>query len=313
MNHKIFVLGELNVDLIISGEDLTPEMNREKLVEDFDLVLGSSSAITACCLSGLGNEVLFVGVVGDDQFGHFCIEQLKQKGVDTSYVTVDPTLKTGVTLSLSTKMDRALLTYMGAIPKLTIKQIPESMFLEADHIHFGSYYLQEEMREQWNKLFIKAKQHKISTSFDTGWDPQNRWYTNDVLDLLQYTDLFIPSEDELYHILNIHDVNNLKNYIPPNHGYIAVKQGDKGSTLFNRENRFITAQAYEVFPRDLTGAGDSFNAGLITGYLLGMGEEDLLKFANACGAIATQRYGGASQVPSFEEVKEFQLERFSKK
>ena len=117
MNDKIvYVLGELNPDMIMTGKDLLPEFNREKLLDSCEIVLGSSSAITAANLAGLGLDVRFVSVVGDDPFGRFCLDELRRSGIDTRYVSVDPRWSTGVTLSFSTTSDRALMTHLGAIP-----------------------------------------------------------------------------------------------------------------------------------------------------------------------------------------------------
>jgi sugar/nucleoside kinase (ribokinase family) len=305
MKKGVFVLGELNVDLIFSGDDVTPEWNQEKLVDSFDLVLGSSSAITACCLAGLGRKVYFVGVVGDDQFGHYCIEQLEKKGVDTKYIKVDDSVKTGVTLSLSTKQNRALLTYMGAIPNLHLDHLPEDLYLLAEHIHFGSYYLQENIQQNWKEILSKAKDNKITTSFDTGWDPNNLWQTTKITELLEYTDLFIPNEEE---ILNIYLGSELKDIVPKlpeKRNIVVVKRGEKGAMLIEANGQILQMDAFDVDPIDTTGAGDSFNAGLIIGYLSGKKGRKLLEFANACGAIATQRIGGASDVPTEENVENF--------
>jgi sugar/nucleoside kinase (ribokinase family) len=306
MEKNIFILGELNVDLIFSGENITPEWNREKLVDHFEQVLGSSSAITACVLAGLGHQVYFVGMVGDDPFGHFCIEQLKDKGVHTDYITVDPGLKTGVTLSLTTPKDRALITYMGAISKLTKEYLPENLYDMADHIHFGSYYLQEDARLQWKEIFAEAHKHQVSTSFDTGWDPNNQWYREDLLELLEFTDLFIPSQEELFSILNIDNITDVPACLPEKRGTVAIKRGKNGSVLLDQDADFISVEGYKVNPIDTTGAGDSFNAGLISGFLQNKRGEELLRFANACGALATLRIGGASYVPSLKEVVQFQ-------
>ncbi|MBS4178594.1 carbohydrate kinase family protein [Lederbergia citrea] len=305
MKKKIFILGELNVDLIFTGNDVTPEWNKEKLVDGFEQALGSSSAITASCLAGLGFDVYFVGVVGDDPFGHFCTEQLKKNGVNAKYVTFDRNLKTGVTLSLSTNVDRALLTYMGAIPKLHERYLPESLFAEADHIHFGSYFLQEEMKEKWKEIFEKAQKHSISTSFDTGWDPNNQWDRDNIIKLLEFTDFFIPSEKELFQILQINGIEDIIGNLPDKRRVVAVKRGAEGSVLIDQDSDVIKEKAFEILPVDTTGAGDSFNAGLIAGYLSGIKERELLKFANACGAMATLRIGGASSVPTWEQVEEF--------
>ncbi|WP_233500687.1 carbohydrate kinase family protein [Paenibacillus antibioticophila] len=123
----IVVAGEFNVDIIVSGGDVMPEWNREKLVEGFEVVLGSSSAITACALASLGADVRFVSVVGDDDFGRLCTDELQRMGVNTEHVTRLSVVKTGVTMSFSTPADRGLLTYAGSIPLLAPEYIPAEL------------------------------------------------------------------------------------------------------------------------------------------------------------------------------------------
>lgn len=305
MKKNIYILGELNIDIILSGNDIMPEWNKEKLVDSFDIVLGSSSAITATGLAGLGMNVFFVSVVGDDHFGHFCIEQLNKLGVDTRYVTMDPSLKTGVTLSLSTVKDRALLTYMGSIPHLSLKHIPEEMFTQAEHIHFGSYFLQDEMREHWTDLFKKAAKRSITTSFDTGWDLNGIWYPEKISELIEWTNLFIPSEDELMQIYGMEELENVIPKLPRKRDIVAIKKGSKGAVMVNAKGDILAAEPFVVTPLDTTGAGDSFNAGLIYSYLEQKDETEMLRFACACGALATLRIGGATAAPSVKEVEDF--------
>lgn len=305
MQKNVFILGELNVDIILKGKDVVPEWNREKLLDSFDIVLGSSSAITASGLAGLGLNVYLVSVVGDDQFGHFCIEQLKERGVDTRYITIDKTMKTGATVALSTEKDRALLTYMGAIPHLTPEHLPQELFEEANHIHFGSYYLQEDMREHWLDVFKQAAAKNISTSFDTGWDIHEKWYINKISELMEWTTLFIPSEDELMQIYSANELNEAILKLPSKHNIVAVKCGSKGAVMLDSQGNQIWGAPFPVTPIDTTGAGDSFNAGLIYSFLTGSNEKEMLQFACACGAMATLRIGGASEAPSVKEVQAF--------
>ncbi|MFD0695989.1 carbohydrate kinase family protein [Paenibacillus sp. GCM10027628] len=304
----VVVAGELNVDIIVSGEDVVPEWNREKLIEGFNVVLGSSSAITACALASLGLDVRFVGVVGDDDFGKFCMAELKRMGVNTEYITALPGVKTGVTLSFSTPSDRGLLTYPGSIPLLTPAYIPESLFQEADHLHFGSYYLQDGMRPHWPALFERVRCQGISTSFDTGWDVRNLWDRDGISALLMHTDLFIPSEEE---VLGIYACSNLSDLFA-NHlsavGVVAVKQGSRGATLRNSDKSVVSTKPYRISPVDTTGAGDCFNAGIIQGYLQGYTGETLLRYANACGALSTLGVGGTGNLPTVEAVMRIQAE-----
>ncbi|GGH29057.1 carbohydrate kinase family protein [Paenibacillus segetis] len=302
----VYVLGELNVDMIITGTDVIPEWNREKLVDSFDIVLGSSSAITACALAGLGLDVRFVSVVGDDEFGNYCIEQLQSKGVNTDFIMKRQTAKTGVTLSLSTPQDRGLLTFMGSIPDLTPGDLPEALYEEADHVHFGSYFLQDGMRDHWQEIFKQVRKNGATTSFDTGWDVRNQWVREGIHSLLEETDLFIPSEEELLHIYGVPTLEDVWGLLPEGHHGVAVKRGSKGATLYSEDKRLVEINSYMITPIDTTGAGDSFNAGLIHGYLNGKRDMELMLFANACGALSTQRVGGAQRVSTLEEVKVFQ-------
>jgi sugar/nucleoside kinase (ribokinase family) len=64
--------------------------------------------------------------------------------------------------------------------------------------------------------------------------------------------------------------------------------------------------AHRVRVEDTTGAGDSFDAGFIYGHVVeGRTAAYSLRLANACGAIAVTRVGGASSVPSAADVEAF--------
>lgn len=302
----VVVAGELNVDIIVSGTDVIPEWNREKIVDGFDIVLGSSSAITASALSSLGLDVRFVSVVGADDFGRFCLSELRRLGVNTDHVAVLPEVQTGVTLSFTTPSDRGLITYPGSIPLLTPDYIPDALIQAADHLHFGSYYLQDGMRPHWKELFGKAHGFGVSTSFDTGWDVRGQWDAAGIRALLAVTDLFIPSEEEALHMFEQDSVEAVFGQLAAAPGLIAVKQGSKGASLRSPDGSCVSASPYPVTPVDTTGAGDCFNAGMIRGYLQGLTGRELLEFANACGALSTQGLGGTGHLPTEAAVTALQ-------
>ena len=54
----------------------------ERLVGSIRLTVGSSSAIFACGAARLGLRVAFAGVVGDDAFGRFMLDELASRGID---------------------------------------------------------------------------------------------------------------------------------------------------------------------------------------------------------------------------------------
>ena len=160
----IIVVGELNIDLILNQIEGFPEVGKEILADKMTLTLGSSSAICASNLSSLGLKVAFIGKLGNDIFGQFIIDELKSKGVDTSLIIIDDTLKTGATVALSYDEDRAMVTHQGAMSHLGINDIDEQQLKQAQHLHFSSYFFQPGFKGALDSLFKKAKNAGLTTS-----------------------------------------------------------------------------------------------------------------------------------------------------
>src|SRR5438445_13106720 len=94
----VTIVGELNLDLILYGTPDEIPRERELLVSDLNLTLGSSSAIVAHNLSSLGSRVGFVSCVGSDSFGELAVARLAAAGVDVSKVSILPGRNTGLTV-----------------------------------------------------------------------------------------------------------------------------------------------------------------------------------------------------------------------
>jgi len=304
VGRKVIVIGELNADLIFSGRRIRPEPNREKLADDFCLALGSSSAITAAGLAGLGLEVEFVSVVGDDELGRFCLSELRRFGVGVRHVAVDGSSRTGATLSLTDGSDRSLVTYLGTIAAVTPERIPADIYDGASHVHFGSFYLQERMRPHWRDVFRRAKAAGATTSFDVGWDPAETWDRERLRDLLAWTDWFLPSEEEALAIFEAPSLAELAPRLPERRGHVIVKRGAAGAVAFDPAGGVTQGSPFRVEPVDTTGAGDSFNAGWIAARLSGRNEAEALTFANACGALSTLGIGGAGNL-TLDKLRRF--------
>ena len=115
----LLVIGEINPDLILQGKDVTPAFGQaEKLVDNAALTIGSSSVIFACGAARLGLKVVFVGIVGDDVFGHFMLREMQTRGIDTNHCIISKQETTGFSVILSQPNDRAILTHAGSIASL---------------------------------------------------------------------------------------------------------------------------------------------------------------------------------------------------
>jgi sugar/nucleoside kinase (ribokinase family) len=300
--YDVIAIGELNPDLILTGLKSMPVTGREIIAKGCSLVLGSSTAICASGIARLGLKTGFIGKVGKDSFGDTVVEAISKNGIDTSMVIVDESINTGITISLSMAKDRALVTYLGAIEDLSIDDIDINLLDKTRHIHVGSFFLQNKLRSGLSKLFAIAKKKGVTTSLDAGWDDTKQWDYG-ILEVLKFTDIFFPNEVEALNITKKDNVRDAAEALSKYAGTVVVKCGPKGAAAI-RGNEYIEKETYDLKPVDTTGAGDSFNAGFIYGFLNGFNLGKCMNYGNACGSISVTRVGGASSCATLDEVEE---------
>lgn len=299
----VVVVGELNADLILTGTDITPEFEQaEKLVDDSNLTLGSSAAIFACGAARLGLRVAFIGKVGHDEFGSFVTKQLEAQNIDTTGVVVDPRLKTGLSVIFSMGHDRAILTYLGSIAALHYEEIDLALLARARHLHLGSYFLLQTLRPDIPKLFDCAHAHELTISLDTNYDPSEQW--NDGLkETLDRTDIFLPNETELLAISGLRHIEPALAALNCQGPLVVTKLGSRGAVA-RHQGQVIWAEPFPVSVVDTIGAGDSFDAGFVYGYLSNWDLQRCLRLACVCGALSTRASGGTATQPTLAEAIE---------
>ena len=309
----LLVIGEINPDLILRGCDVQPVFGQaEVLVDTATLTIGASSAIMACGAARLGLRTALIGLVGDDQFGHFMLAAMAERGVDVSCCILDPGLHTGLSVILSQPHDRAILTYLGAISALRTEQVDRGMLRRARHLHVGSYYLLDALRPGLPALYAEAHALGLTTSLDTNWDPSERWESG-LSDLLPHCDVFLPNEAEARHIARRETLPEALEALVALVPTVAVKLGVQGG-LARASNLAkvgkpsqgwagsARAPALPVDVVDTTGAGDSFDAGFLYGYLNRWSLERTLRLACACGSLSTRAAGGTAGQPTLDEA-----------
>jgi sugar/nucleoside kinase (ribokinase family) len=82
---------------------------------------------------------------------------------------------------------------------------------------------------------------------------------------------------------------------------VAAKQGERGATA-QRGQQIVHSDTIPVSVVDTTGAGDSFDAGFVFGFLAGWDLPRTLRLACVCGAISTQAAGGTTAQPTLDEA-----------
>jgi sugar/nucleoside kinase (ribokinase family) len=297
--YDILVAGEINPDLILTGDVLPAFGQIEKLVDAADLTIGSSSAIFACGAARLGLKVGFIGVCGADVFGSFMLDEMTKRGVDVSAVHVDPARQTGLSVLLNRGSDRAILTHPGCIGDLRAEDVTDDLLRQSRHLHVASYFLQTGLKPGLPDLFRRARSLGLTISFDTNWDPSGRWIG--IHELLPFTDVFLPNENEAIAISQARTVGQALKRLGQRVATVAIKRGAQGALACRgAETASVCALSGDVV--DTVGAGDTFDAGFVYGFLNGWSLEKALWLAAVCGSLSTRAAGGTASQPTLEEA-----------
>lgn len=295
----ILVAGEINPDLILTG-DVNPEFGQvEKLVDSASLTVGSSSAIFACGAARLGLKVAFIGVCGDDLFSRFMLDEMHKREVDVSPIIVRADGQTGLSVILNQGADRAILTYPGLIPALRASDIPDTLLQNARHLHVASYFLQTSLQPDLPALFQRARTFGLTTSLDTNYDPTEVWTGFD--ELLAVTNVFLPNEKEALSLARAATIQLAADRLAAKAETVGIKLGAEGALGVHKgEKARVASMPVDVI--DTVGAGDSFDAGFLYGYLHGWTLEKSLQLACVCGGLSTKCAGGIDGQPTLAQA-----------
>lgn len=300
---NILSFGEINFDVVLRGYRDFPAPGRETLVDDFTMTLGSSTAITSAGLVRLGNRVAFVGLVGADASGDFCLNSMASLGLDVSGVRKHPSIKTSITVSISSPEDRSMVSYLGTIPELRGSDVEDRFLAGFQHVHTSSYFLQTGLQQDLAGVFARARRHGLTTSLDPACDPALQWKSG-LREVLSEVDVFLPNESELRGITGEADPEAGLWALKGVAARTVVKLGRDGAmTLENDRPVRLGAPHIEVL--DSTGAGDNFNAGFLHAWLNRRPIDEALKLGVACGSFSTRGIGGTGAQPTEREALEF--------
>ena len=305
-DYDILCLGEVNVDLILSGVERLPCFGEEVLAQGIGIHLGGCTANVATFAARLGIRAALRARVGCDDFGDFLLDELELAGVATEFLIRDPDLRTGVSVSLSGPHDRAFVTYLGTIDSLTSADVDDDLLLRARHAHIGSYFLQRKLQPSIGAILLRARELGLTTSLDTGYDPFERWDSG-IREALDGVDVFMPNEVETPAISRVTQPRLGARNLAEHARSVALKLGAEGSMLFSHAPdgtpTEVFVRGHKVKVVDTTCCGDAFNAGFLCAMLQGLDEGTCLHWGNAAGAIVAGGSGTSADRLSREAVE----------
>jgi 5-dehydro-2-deoxygluconokinase len=300
-------------DVLVVGRllaDIYPNQLETPLaeVETFTRFVGGFAGNVATGLARLGVAARILSRVGDDGHGEFCRAFLEREGVDTSWLGVDPTYRTGLAFCEAWPPDHFPITYY---------RTPTCPDWE---IAFGDFSLDEARAVPWCLLtgtglarspsrdvhFALAEERTGGeTVLDLDWRSMlwdgTRPYRTYVRAITPFVDLVIGNESEFEAAFGRDPLGGAHDVVELGPRAAILKRGGAGV-------RAITADGEEDIPGlpvqvvNGLGAGDAFCASLLEGLLRGETLAEACRRGNAAGAIVASRLSCSLAMPTRAEV-----------
>jgi len=307
MPKKLLAIGDINVDIMMGGLASLPQVDREVTCESFEITMGSSAAIFACAYASLGGRISFLGLAGNDAYGDYMLQGMKDFGIETELVRRTDRVKTGVTVNLIYRNTRSQVTYPGTIAEFSGSDVDEKILGLINHVHFAGPYQQTRFRPDITRLLRLAKDRGVTTSLDPQWDASGRWeYMAEWLPLLDY--LFV-NQDEAMSISGASGIEAACSWLAARTSCPLVKAGADGVYL-NDGDKVMHVPGRAVQVVDTTGAGDTFDAAFLFERMDGSkAPAEAAVFANAAAARSCLFVGGVAARSSYQDVVGLLTER----
>ena len=283
----IVVVGDVIDDIIVRPDGaIRTDTDTPALIERHS---GGSSANTAAWLGHIGADVHFFGQVGlADRDRH--TRELEKFGVK-AHLNGDPERSTGTIVIIVEGEKRTMLTDRGANVIFDLDSVPQDLIAIANFLHFtGHTIIDEPKRESVARLIARAIAHGVTVSID----PASAGFISDFgvdefLRLCSGAHILRPNEDEVRMLSGLDDVDAATIALTETFPLVVTTCGRDGVIVGQRGAALAHVDVKPVDVVDPTGAGDSFNAGLLAGLARGLTPVDAAREGAlvAAGAVRT--------------------------
>lgn len=302
VNKKILVLGSSNIDLILK----IPRFHQPgETIQGENLVtaLGGKGANQAIASKRLGGRVIFMTKLGNDPYGKSYHRYLVKNGFHKKYLLKDKKLPTGIAfIELTPKGENRIIASPGANCSLSKRDLKRLNPLWKE---VNVFVTQLEIPVEPVKMGLKvAKKHGAITLLNPS--PPIPLAPH----LLSLVDFIVPNEVEAQLLTGIkwkgdQDIEKMaETFLNQDVKNVVITLGPKGLFFKNRSEE-LWMKAFRVKVIDTTAAGDAFLGALAFGLSENKPIQEVLRFANAAGALAATKLGAQPSLPSRRELEAF--------
>jgi sugar/nucleoside kinase (ribokinase family) len=284
---KVVVVGDAGLDVVARhSQAIVPGGDSRAKIR---LAGGGAGANTALWLAATGTETTLVARIGDDSGGRLIRSDLEAAGVRCAFAVDTEAATCCVVVLVDRDGQRSMLPDRGANARFSAEDVDRAALSGATHLHLSGYVLLDpSSRPGGLAALAAAREAGLSTSVD----PQSAALLTDpaaFLDDVRGVDLLLPNTDELIALTSSADPAAAGELLKTV-GAVAVTAGLAGASWVDSDG-VVSVPAEDAECVDSTGAGDAFDAGVLSAWLQGRSTVDVLRAGTRLGARAVSRIG----------------------
>ncbi|WKA60346.1 sugar kinase [Planococcus shenhongbingii] len=276
-------------------------------------VCGAESNV-AIGLTRLGHSVEWFSKLGDDPFGRYIHNFIRGEGVDTSSCLFTHEAPTGLMFKELLSPENMNVYYYrkgSAASLIELENLNEDSIAQAKILHISGITpaLSDNCYRTVMKAIEIAKRNDTRIVFDPNlrlklWSAERAKQVFN--EIAEHADVILPGLDEGQLMTGKTEVEDVaKALMGANDKTIVIKLGSKGA-YFCTQNELAYVEGFPVSRIvDPVGAGDGFAAGIISGILRQEPLQEVVKRANAIGAMVVGVSGDIEGLPTSVAVERF--------
>ena len=323
ISSKVICIGEALVDQIINNPD-----------GDCKNYLGGAPANVACALSKLGVHTDFVGCLGDDVFGKEFINLFQDLGVNIESTQVSKNASTRIIkVCINSAGERSFAGFVNPQKNFADEMLDRKFFeskISLQKLFKGTRYVitgtnllaSDQSSEALLFLVEHAIKSGVSIVIDANWREifwdsinqssqlQRQDHIQKIKKFLLNGDILKLSNEEAILFFGNNNPFQISQSLSKKPDVI-ITNGDKPISWFINGFQDLTKVQKVSKIVDTTGAGDSFLAGLISGFINRKGDynkdslNNHIQFASVCGLISCLGEGAIQPQPNIKQVHDF--------
>lgn len=299
---SITVFGSINIDMTTYVQRM-PAAGETLHGDRYALGLGGKGCNQAIAAVRLGAEATLIGRVGQDEFGARALKELKAEGLSTAAIVEDPDSETGIAvISVDAHAQNSITVIGGANMAITADQVAAAQ----SHMAQSSVLMVqlETPLDRAQQAMDLARAAGATVILDPAPAPAAGLSTS----ILAAADWVTPNETETGFLTGLTPTNELE---AREAALLLRQKGVRGAVIklgaqgvyYQTETEDGFIPPFSVKSVDSVAAGDCFNGGFAYALDAGQSIAQALRFAAACGALATTKPGASAAAPTRAEVE----------